>query len=92
MSSDMINTMFGASAARALLVARLRLATTTAVVRTEENTFCRVIILACLLFVLLYPSSANLDIDRAKGTMAGAQDGFGFARTVVVALFLSFYE
>ncbi len=34
----------------------------------------------------------NLDIDRAKGTMAGAQDGFDFARSVAAVLFLSFCE
>ncbi|MDP6467254.1 MAG: hypothetical protein QF918_05925 [Pirellulaceae bacterium] len=39
MSSDMINTMFGASAAQTLLVARLRLTTMTAVVRTDVNNF-----------------------------------------------------
>jgi hypothetical protein len=50
MSSDMISTMFGASAARALLVARLRLATMTAVVRTEVNNFCGVIGFPCLSF------------------------------------------
>jgi hypothetical protein len=52
----MINTMFGASVARALLVARLRLATMTAVVRTEVNNVCRVIILTCMLFVVFFVS------------------------------------
>jgi hypothetical protein len=50
MSSDIINTMFGAPAAQALLVAPLTLVTMATADRTEAHNFVVSIAVPCLLF------------------------------------------